>query len=37
MPPPADASTTVEPTLADMLPEAATVAVIGCDETLAVI
>jgi hypothetical protein len=37
MPPPALAVTTDEPTLAEMFPEALTVAVIGCDETLAVI
>jgi hypothetical protein len=37
MPPPADASTTDDPTLAEILPESATVAVIGCEVTLAVI
>jgi phage terminase large subunit-like protein len=37
MPPPAFAETTDEPTFAEMPPEALTVAVIGCDETLAVI
>jgi hypothetical protein len=37
MPPPALAVTTDEPTLAEMLPEALTVAVIGCEFTVAVI
>jgi hypothetical protein len=37
MPPPAETLTLDEPTLAEILPEALTVAAIGCELTVAVI